>query len=65
MIEIREMCKEDIPFALELTASEQWTDSYSDWLALITYRPKAAFVAEEKVSIRSPIFPEPLMRCCV
>lgn len=45
MAQIRFMTEDDIEFALSLTTSEGWTDVRSDFELLISYHPKAAFIA--------------------
>ncbi|MFW9850192.1 MAG: GNAT family N-acetyltransferase [Candidatus Thorarchaeota archaeon] len=44
---IRKMMNDDIDFALSLTSIEGWSDIRSDFEALISYSPTAAFVLED------------------
>jgi ribosomal protein S18 acetylase RimI-like enzyme len=43
---IRELVDTDIEFALDLTSIEGWSDIRSDFAALISYNPVAAFIIE-------------------
>ncbi len=47
LMQIRKMVLEDIEFALSLTTGEGWSDLHSDFVALISHTPPAAFVGEK------------------